>query len=362
MKKIALVFLMMIAAAGMAFAQSDLQALAIVKYNKSETITVKQLKSRCETYRKQMGKNLTTDEKKMVLKALIEEKLVLQAAAKEGLSIPDSTVDQYFMQTMQQQIGANVTEKELNDILKKTQNVTLDQLLQEQAGMNTAEYKNYLKNQLIAQQYIVSKKQAELQQVSPSNEEILAFYEANKASFVWTDMMKVFMIIVPKGNDAEAAKLKCNDLRNKYVDKKLTSDQIAVQSRAENSGYQAGDLLLPKTEAAAQSIGLPYASLLVLYNQSEGFVSQLEETDADYRIVCLGKKYSAKMLAVTDVVQPETTVTVYDYIRSNLTQQKQMQYMQIAAQEISDSLYKPEYVEEKKTGAALDKLLDWGDQ
>ena len=67
------------------------------------------------------------------------------------------------------------------------------------------------------------------------------------------------------------------------------------------------------------------------------------------------------MLSLSDIVQPETTVTVYDYIRSNLAQQKQMAFVQTAAQEITDSLYKPEYVEEKKTGAALDKLLNWGE-
>ena len=50
---------------------------------------------------------------------------------------------------MSQQVGANVTEKELNDLIVKTQGVTLDELLTAQVGMNVAEYKTYLKNQLI---------------------------------------------------------------------------------------------------------------------------------------------------------------------------------------------------------------------
>ena len=72
-----------------------------------------------------------------------------------------------------------------------------------------------------------------------------------------------------------------------------------------------------------------------------------------------GKKYDAKMLAIGDVVQPDTTVTVYDYIRGNLTQQKQMQYVQYAAQQLADSLNTSENVEMKKKDAALDKLLSW---
>lgn len=361
MKKFAIAVLTLLVSAGALFAQADLQPLVVVKLNKSETITVKQLKSRVDTYQKQIGKALTVDEKKMVLDSLIEEKLILQAAAKTGISIPDSTVDQYFLQGMSQQVGANVTEKELNDLVKKSQGVTLDQLLQSQVGMNVAEYKAYLKNQLIAQQYVVSVKQAELQAVAPTDDEVRLFYESNKASFVWNDMMKIFMIIVPKGNDAAAALNKCGELRTKYVDKKLTAEQITVQSKADGSGFQAGEMLLPKTEAAGMSIGMPFQNLLRVFSQEEGFVSDINETDGDYRIISIRKKYAAKMLALDDVVQPETTVTVYNYILQNLAQQKQMQFIQVAAQQIASDLNNDTNVERKKTGAALDKLLEWGE-
>ena len=66
------------------------------------------------------------------------------------------------------------------------------------------------------------------------------------------------------------------------------------------------------------------------------------------------------MLGISDLVQPETTVTVYDYIRSSLTQQKQQLYLSNAANELAKELHTSENVDMKKTGAALDKLLDWG--
>jgi len=359
MKRISISLLMLFVAAGAMFAQSDLQVLAVVKLSKSESITVKQLKSRVDTYQKQMGKKLSADEKKMVLDALIDEKLILQAAQKAGISIPDSTVDQYFLQGMSQQVGAVVTEKELNELVKKAQGISLDQLLQNQVGMNVSEYKAYLKNQLIAQQYVISQKQSELQNIAPTDDEIRAFYENNKASFVWNDMLKIFLVIVPKGSDADAAKLKLNDLRNKFIDKKLTVEQMTVQSKNDKSGYQAAEIIIPKTESSAVNLGMPYQNLLVLAAQDEGFVSDLQETNADFRFVSVRKKYAAKMLSISDVVQPETTITVYDYIRSNLGQQKQMQFIQAAAQEISNSLNTPENVERKKTGDALTKLLSW---
>lgn len=364
-KRLILICGLMTAIAGAAFAQSNLQPLTVVKYNKSESITVKQLRSRCDVYEKQYGKKLSLDEKKTVLKALVEEKLILQAAQKTGITIPDSAVDQYFLQGLIQQFGAAAagatSEKDLNEMIKNQMGITLDQFLVQQVGMNIAEYKLYLKNQLIAQQYVVSQKQNELAKVAPTDEEIRAFYEGNKASFVQTDMAKLFLIAVPKENDPEAARTKLNDLRNKYVDKKITSDQIIVQSKLDNSGYQAAERVLPKTEQTAAILGMTYQNLLLLFSQSEGFVSDLQDTAKDYILVSVVKKYDAKMLSISDVVQPDTTVTVYDYIRSTLGQQKQMMFVQTAAQELANSLYKPEYVEEKKTGAELDKLLSWGE-
>lgn len=361
MKKLAIVCFMILSALGSAFAQSDLQPLAIVKLNKnkSETVTVKQVKTRVLPYEKQLGRNLTLDERKQVLNTIIEEKLMLQAAVQDGISIPDSAVDQYFVQGMSQQLGVNVSEKELDDIVKQTQGVTLDELLQKQVGMNKVDYKATLKNQLMIQQYVVKAKQSEIQSVAATDEEIRAFYDSNKASFVWNDMMKCFFVIVAKGDNADSARNKANDYRNQLVDKKSTNEQIVAKSKEENSGFQAGDILIQKTEAIAARVGYSFADLRTIFDQSEGFVAELKETPQDFRFFKIVKKYPAKMLAIGDVVQPDTTITVYDYIRGNLSQQKQMQYVQVAAQELAKSLNTPENVDMKKKDAALDKLLSW---
>lgn len=361
MKKIVLALTMLFLATGALFAQSDLQVLAVVKLTKNESITLKQVKSRSEIYRKQLNRTITIDERKMIVDTLIEEKLMLQAAQKANIAIPDSYVDQYFLAGISQSIGANVTEKELIELVKKTQNKTLDEFLIAQVGMNVADYKAYLKNSLIIQQYVVQQKQAELQKVAPTDEEIRLAYESNKSSFVWNDMIKVFMVLVPKNGKPDDAKLKLNDLLNKYKDKKLTAEQISVQSQVEGSGYQAGEMLLPKNEAAANGIGMSLQNLIFVFNQNEGFVSDLQETEQDYRFISVIKKYQAKMLGIGDIVQPDTTITVYDYIKNNLTQQKQQAYVTNAAQEISKSLNTAENVELKKTGVALEKLLDWGE-
>ncbi len=362
MKKIISVLSVLLLTSFAVFAQADLQVLAIVKLNKSESITVKQLKTRTAMYEKQMGKTLTVDERRKVLDNLIEEKLMLQAAAKQNIVIPDSTVDQYFAQGLSQSLGANVTEKELAEVVKKTQGITLDELMLKQMGMNVADYKAFLKGSLTIQQFVLSQIKDEVAKNSaPTDEEIRSAYESNKSQFVQNDMMKIFMVVVPKGSDSEAAKLKCNDLRNKYIDKKLTSDQIILQAKAENSGYQAAEAIIPKTEASAAGLGMTYNTLQAVYLQDDGWVADLQETSQDYRIIVLVKKYAAKMLTISDLVQPETTVTVYEYIKQTLAKQKQMAFIQTKAAEISKSYHTADNVDMKKNGDALNKLLNWGE-
>lgn len=349
----------MISAAAV-FAQSDIQPIAVVKLNKNESITLKQLKTRCSTYEKQIGRSLTVDERRQVLDTLIEETLVVQAAVKAGVNISDSAVDQYFAQSMSQTLGVSVTEKELEDLLKKQQGKSLDVILLEQTGMNKADYKKHLKNVLLMQQYVVQKNQAEIQKVAATDDEIRMAYESNKSSFVWNDMVKMLLVIVPKNGNPDAAKQKATDYLTKYKEKTLSAEQIVIQSQTENSGFQAGLGLFPKTEAAAAGIGMSLQNLIFVFTQGEGYTSDVTETAADYRFLSVIKKYDAKMLSIGDLVQPETTVTVYDYIRSNLTQQKQQVFLNNAATAVAKELHTAENVDMKKSGDALTKLLDWG--
>ena len=92
---------------------------------------------------------------------------------------------------------------------------------------------------------------------------------------------------------------------------------------------------------------------------ASGFISTVTEYDTHFQFYTIIKKYDAKMLSLSDVVQPDSTTTVYDYIRSSLGQKKVMAYFTNAGQEIAVSLDTEANVERKKTGDALLKLLSW---
>lgn len=362
MKRLAIGIALILAVASSVFAQSDLQPLAVVKLNKQETITLKQLKNRAAFVEKQMSavygsaQTLTVEQRKQLLDTLIQEKLVAQAAAKAGVAITDSQVDAAFLSSFSQQLGRQVTEAQLSEEIKAQTGKTLSEYLQQSSGMSLAETKAYLKTQLMAQSYVYSLKQSEVQSVAATDKEIRDAYDMNKTQFLWDDMVKLFLVIVPKGNDAVAARATATDLRNQYVKDK--SSEAAIKA-SENNGktYQAGPYTVHKNSAQAQ--GWSNDKILELFGKNVGYISEVNETSTDFQFYAVQQKYGAKMLGLSDIVAPETNVTVYEYIKSNLTAQKQQQFFTQAAQDIAKSLDTPANVERKKTGEALNALLKW---
>lgn len=344
----------------MAAQSNNLQPLAVVKLNGHETVTLKDVKDAVETYQTQAGRKFTVAERKEILESIIDQKLIVQAAKKEGISFTDSQIDQYYLQNMAQMVGRQVTEKEFADIVRQQTGKSVDDFLLSQVRMNVAQYKNYLRNQLLAQQYVVAKKANEINAVQASDKEIRDFYELNKSKIVWNDMVHMFLVSVKKGNDANAAKAKIEKLKADYSAKKLTLEDMRTASKTPaTSGYVGGDLMLEKTEQYAQMLGVKYENILEVFKAEKNKASELLETEVDYQFYIVLEKYNAKMLSISDVITPGSTVTVYEYIKQNLTNQKKSGALLKAVQDISRELNVPANVERKKTGADLEALLAW---
>ena len=180
----------------------------------------------------------------------------------------------------------------------------------------------------------------------------------NKSTFVWNDMMKLFLVMVPKGSNDMAARALATDLRNKYKGDSKKLEEIK-NSNENGTNYRAGDITVAKTAQQAQQLGWSIDKLNELFGKSAGYLSEVTETASDFQFYAVLKRYDAKMLSISDVVQPETTVTVYDYLKRNITSQKQSQYFTEAAQEISKSLDIPSNVDRKNTtvSSGHNKLL-----
>lgn len=360
MKRLVLSVALILTLTSVVCAQSDLQPIANIKLQKTEPITVKQLKSRVEALQKELGRVMTVDERKQVLDTLINERLVVQAAEKDGIKIADSEVNQNFSQMISQQVGKTVTEAEFALLIKEKTGLSLDDYMRAQNGMSLVEYKTFLKSQLLAQRYVVTKKQDQLKNpAGPSDKEIRNYYELYKQNFVQPDMVKLFLVVVPKTGNLVAARDKLTELRNQLISKPTSASELKIKSEAVGSVFQAGDLFINKNATAAQNLVITMDALLQIFEMNINSVSDVTETDTDFQCFIVQDKFKAKILELSDVVRPGTTVSVYEYIKNNMMAQSQNAAVNAALVDLINELRQPENFQILKSGADLDKLLSW---
>lgn len=360
MKRLFLYAAFVFCVSGAVFAQSDLQPIANVKLQKTEPITVKQLKSRVEALQKELGRVMTVEERKQVLDTLINERLVVQAAEKDGLKITDSEVNQNFIQMISQQFGKNVTESEFAQLIKEKTGLSLDEYMKAQNGMSLVEYKSFLKSQLLAQRYVLMKRQDQLRNLpGPSDPEIRKYYELYKQNFVQPDMVKIFLVVVPKADSSPASREKLTEMHRQLIAKPAVAAELKIRAQAEKSGFQAGDLYINKNATAAQNLGISMDALLKIFDMGVNQVSDITETDTDFQCFIVQEKFPVKILDLSDVVRPGTTVTVYEYIKNNMLAQSQNAAVNEALVQVINDLRQPDNFQILKSGSDLDKTLSW---
>ena len=340
------------------YAQTNLQPIAEVKLSSRAPITFGQLKTRVSTLEKELGRKMTFEERKQVLDGLINERLIAQAAEKDGIKIMDSEVNNYFLEYVSSQLGKQVTEADFAQIIKETANMSLDEYMKTQNGMTLAEFKGFLRTQLTMQAYVMQKKQKELQSIaSPSDEQIRSYYEMNKQSFVRPDTVQLFLVVAPKEGKAGAAEKTIKDIQKKLTAK--TTADIRTKSQAKNSGYQAGEIFVHKTALAAEQLGITMDELLKIFNMKVGEVSPVTETAANYQCFVVLEKKDAKILGLSDVVEPGGNVSLYEYIKKLVIMQRQNEALNDAFVAVTNELRKPENFVIFKTGSELEKNLSW---
>jgi len=332
MKRNLLLTLLVFVVTVLVSAQTDLQPVALVKLTKTEPITVKQLKTEVQKIESQTGKTLTVDERKQVLDIMINERLALQAAERDKVSVTDAEINQQLQQArsaMAQNMGRQPTDAEFENAIKQ------------QTGMDLASYKEQMKRLATVQKYLMTKKQDLIQSIQkPTEAEIKNFYELNKAKLVRPDTVRFSMIFIPYGNDA-TAKAKAKELAEKLVKDIGTNpskfDEAVLRGQSNTAGYQAGDGgYLPKTAEAQNIVGKEF--ITIAFSLKQGEVSRLIENVKGYQIIKITETYSQKTLELDDIYQLGSKVTVHDYIGNYLYQQTQQAAFDRASKELVDEL------------------------
>lgn len=364
MKKLAIGTFMILAGLFAATAQASLfQQLAVVKLADTEVVTVKEVKDIVDTQEKEAKRKLTPQEREQTLETIINQKLVLQAAKKAGITVSASEVDQAFLANISQQLNLNriYSEKELNDLVMANKKTSFAQFVKDQTGMSIDDVKNQIiRPDLIWRRYLLSQNQQELQSIAATDKEIRDYYELNKTQFIRPDSLKMFLVAVPKESDPAGSRAKIESLLKDYKNGKKTLEQMRKEGQdPKTAGYGAADLFLMKVQQHAAQLGVSYERLLQIFEEDLNKPSEIMDAGQVWQFYIILERYPFKALEISDVVRPESTQTVYETIRAVVTQSKQMAFIEQKRQEIIKSLNTPENVTRKKTGDDLIKLLSW---
>jgi len=334
MKRIALFVLFFAFCAVFGFAQSDLQPAAIVKLTKSEPITVKQFRTEVERMEKAAGRLLNEGEKKQVLDAMINERLAVQAADRDKITISENEINQQIQQlrdTLVQRAGRQVSDAEFATAIRN------------ETGLEMPAFREQARKQLIVQKYLLSKKQNLFENIKePSETEILEIYNLSKAQFVRPETVRFSYIRIPYGSDKAKAKELADRLYREVGSNASRFNEVLMKGQVANSGYQSGDGgYLPRMLEAQQFFGSEFVS--AAFNLKIEEVSRLMESPAGnqfagYQFIKVTEAYSMKNLELDDIYRLGVPMTVRDTIRYSLLQEKQQTILTQATEELVTEL------------------------
>ena len=358
MKKKVFIVVMLIGFLGVLSAQNDLQVIAQVNLSKKEPITLGQLKKLVRFAESQGGSVATNDDKKLVLESLMRTKLLVQAAEKENIKISNSQVDNAFNDALSTIVNSPITESEFAKLIKQKENISLDEFMKKQTGCTVEELKKIIKDNLIIQNYIASKNQAEIvKMATPTDAQIRSYYEMKKGELVRPDMVKMLFVAVKKeGKDKEEID-KINELHKKV--KKNIKEIANIKKNAEAGNYVAQEGYIPKTAEGAQLLNASPETLMEIFSKDVNYIFDIQDRVDSRQFFVITEKLNAKILTLSDVPNPSSTVTLYDQIKTLLSQGLALNAVQSLIQTTYESLRTDNNCKILKSDAELDKLLTW---
>ena len=311
------------------FAQADLQPAAIVNLTRTEPITVRQLRTEVERFERGVGRPLNERERREVLDVMINERLAVQAAERDRVSITENELNQQMNQLraqMAQQLGRQPTDAEFAEAIRN------------ESGLEMPAFREQMRRQLLVQKYLVTQKQDSIESNIriPTEQEIQREFNLARSDFVRPETVRISVIQVPYGPDAASrtrARTQIDGLLREIGTSSARFNEVITRSQAPNSGFMGGDFgFVPRNREAMQTIGEVFFN--TAFNLRQGEISGVIEGPLGFQIMMITETFAMRNLELDDIFQLGTRVTVRDFIGNTLLQRRQMEALNQASQEL----------------------------
>ncbi|KAF5038801.1 Chaperone SurA [anaerobic digester metagenome] len=284
---------------------------------------------------KAAGQDPATIDPLQVLNLLINNELFRQGAARDGVEITDAMIDSAYASqkaNLEASYNQKISDEQFAEVIKNN------------FGSVEA-YRKMLGEQLMVDSYVRLKKADVLNAaITITDSEINSFYRKNRTQFVSPETVKLSHIYIPFAADQatnDKNKAMLEEVAANIKAGKMTFEKAVVDySQDAQSKNKAGDigwLTMDNTDALA---GLGDAFFDVAFSTEVGTTSSVVTSLTGYHILKVLAYNEPKILELDDPISPNTTSTIRDYIKSELTAAKQQETYYKAINSLVDDLRK----------------------
>lgn len=338
MKRILVMFTTILLSSTMLFSAPIGAPAATVRLTKTTPITVSELDAEVARYQAsavQSGADPSSVDPLQILGLLINNELFRQGAARDGVKITDSMIDQAYA-SQKANIEASYGQKLTDEEFKQVVNSNFG---------SVESYKKMIGEQLMVDTYVRMKKASELNKpVSISETEISSFYRKNKTQFVSPETVKLSHIFIPfTKDDATDKKNKAilEDVAMKLRNRTISFEKAVVEfSQDTRSKTKAGDIGWLTMDDEQAMLGLGDSFVDVAFSTEVGDTSNVVVSNTGFHILKVLAYNETKILGLGDQINPDTTTTIRDYISSQLTGAKQQEVYYSAINMLVEDLRK----------------------
>lgn len=301
------------------------QPAATVNLIRNTVITQQQLDQRVADYQaeaKAAGSSETVRQSD-VLNVMINDELVLQGAERDGYAITDAQVEQMVRQQrayVEQQVGRTITDAQFETVIKNNY------------GIGLAEFKQSLKESALVDLYVRGKMGSVLQNVAePTEEQINEFFRTNRSAFMNPELVRLSHIFMPFTDTDKAEVKKQMDQLSRWLryNTYTFEELVPKYSKDAESVGRGGDIgwLAFDDEEMRSYLGPGFFD--AVFALQLGKPSGVLESTGGYHIVKVTTHTEPKLLGIDDPINPDSKVTVRQYIKQTLTSRnQQISYLQ----------------------------------
>jgi peptidyl-prolyl cis-trans isomerase SurA len=299
--------------------------VAVVRLTETANLGVRELTEQLGLFESQAGRTLNSEERQLILDAMINDLLLLQAARRAGVRVGQADVQNYI--NAQRAQFSQAVGQQLNEAQFRAQ-------VEQQTGEAYTQYVENVTDELIKLQFVQQRQASLFQSQSVPNEaDIQSFYEENATSFTNPAMVRFEHVYIDlRGLDDEARRRARETLDELYrrVRNGVTSFDSLMEESLDDPRFSGDDFgyLLRNDPRGVQLLGRTFIDQV--FALDEGDTEGIVESNAGVHIVNVLDKRGPRILGLDDPILPGQSVTVRQQIRNLLAQQQQQAVLQQA--------------------------------